>query len=180
MVARSIFDDLTLGSLFSMTPSRTFKKYASPSLKRNRVVFSERVKVLEIPSAKGLTKKDKKSLWYSDPVESVGRRSIMRQLLCVPVEIRDDENECEDDRGSTIPEERRKMPVTAVLDEQRYQRESGIEDSDFIARIYKQCSAHSVMKAQIKAMQHEQEVRENTSLRVKRKSKQILRRILVR
>jgi len=182
MVSRSVFEDLNFDSFFSLVPNRTFEQIAIPLIQGKRVVFSERVKVVEIPSAKLLTKKDKKALWYSDPGESVGRISIMRQLLCVIEDDRDDANEYEDDLGFDHPEERRRLPVSAVLVEQKSQRESGIEDFDFIAKIYRQCSAHSTMKAQIRAMQHEQEAREyvSTDSRVRKKSKQLFRRILVR
>jgi hypothetical protein len=139
------------------------------------------VKVVEIPSAKCLTKKDKKALWYSDPGESGTKLSIMRQLLCVAEDDRDDLNEYEEDRGFDHPEERKRLPVSAVLAEQKSQRESGIEDFGFIAKVYKQCSAHSAMKAQIRAMQHEQEAREFLAdYRARRKSKQLFRKILVR
>ena len=182
MASKSVFDDLTLDSFFALSPSRTFESIAPTLIKRNRVVFSERVKVIEIPSAKCLTKKDKKALWYADPNETAGGISIMRQLLCVSEDDRDDINEYEDDLGFERPEERRRLPVSAVLVEQRSQRESGVEDFDFIAKIYKRCSAHSAMKAQIRAMQYEQEAREyvSTDSRVRRKSKQLFRKILVR
>jgi hypothetical protein len=171
-----MFEDLTF---FSLPKSRTFEKVAPP---RRKVLFSERVKVVEIPSAKYLTRKDKKALWYSDPGESLSRISIMRQLLCVSEDNRDDINDYEDDKGFDDLEERRKLPVSAVLVEQKSQRDSGVEDFDFIAKIYKQCSAHSSMKAQLRAMQHEQEAIEciSTDSRVSRKSKQLFRKILVR
>lgn len=181
MVSRSLFEDLTFDSFF-LAPSRTCDQIIPPSIQRKRVVFSERVKVVEIPSSKSMTKKERKTLWYSDPSESASKISIIRQLLCVTEDDRDDTNDYEDDRGFDRPEERRRLPVSAVLVEQKSQRESGIEDFDFIAKIYKQCSAHSVMKAQIRAMQHEQEAREyvSTDSRVRRKSKQLFRNILVR
>lgn len=177
-----MFEDMNFDSFFSLTPSKTLKRIAPPITQRKRVIFSERVKVVEIPSAKYLTKKDKKALWYSDPGESVSRISMMRQLLCVIEDDRDDTNDSEDEQGLDHAEERRRLPVSAVLVEQKSQRESGIEDFDFIAKIYKQCSAHSVMKAQIIAMQHEQEASEKFLVdgRVRRKSKQLFRRILVR
>lgn len=179
MASRSVFEDLTF---LSLPKSRIFEKVAPPLNQRRKVLFSERVQVVEIPSAKFLTRKDKKALWYSDPSESSSRISIMRQLLCVSEDNRDDINEYEDDKGFDDPEERRKLPVSAVLVEQKSQRESGVEDFDFIAKIYKQCSAHSSMKAQIRAMQHEQEAIESisTDSRVRRKSKQLFRKILVR
>jgi hypothetical protein len=179
MASRSVFEDLTF---FSLPKSRTFEKIAPPLNQRKRVIFSERVKVVEIPSAKCLTKKDRKALWYSDPGESSSKISIMQQLMCVSEDDRDDTNEYEDDKGFDDPEERRRLPVSAVLVEQKSQRESGKKDFDFIAKIYKQCSAHSSMKAQIRAMQHEQEAREyvSTDSLVRRKSKQLFRKILVR
>ena len=189
MVPASVFKDLNFESFFSSAPSqsRSFEENDPPASQGKNVVFSERVKVVEIPSAKYLSKKDKKALWYSEPGESVGKDkvSVMRQLLCVIEDHRDDdsnEQEDGDDQGFDHPEERRRLPVSAVLVEQKSQRESGIEDYEFIAKIYKQCSAHSTMKAQIRAMQDEQEAREYASKtsRVRRNSKKLFRRILVR
>lgn len=176
-----MFEDLTLSNFFSSTPSQTLERIAPPRSQRKGVVFSERVKVVEIPSAKYLSRKNRKALWYSDPSESIGRISIIQQLLCSAEDSRDDTYEYEGDCGFDHPEERRKLPVSAVLVEQKSQRESGIEDFDFIAKIYKQCSAHSAMKAQIRAMQYEQEAKEyiSTDSRVRRKSKQLFRKILV-
>mmetsp|Transcript_18172 Transcript_18172/g.37461 ORF Transcript_18172/g.37461 Transcript_18172/m.37461 type:complete len:183 (+) Transcript_18172:110-658(+) len=181
MAGTSLFEDLTFGTFFSLTPSRTLERITPPPKHRKRVLFSERVKVVEIPSAKCLTRKDKKALWYSDPSESAGRYSIIQQLLCTVDDNRDDTYEYEGDRGDDQPEERRKLPVSAVLVEQKSQRESGIEDVEFIAKIYKRCSAHAAMKAQIRAMQYEQVAREyvSTDSRVKRKSKQLFRKMLV-
>jgi len=184
MVPTSVFKDLNFESFFSSAPiqSTSFEENAHPVSRGKNVVFSERVKVVEIPSAKYLSKKDKKALWYSEPDE--GKVSVVRQLLCVIEDHRDDswEQEDEDDQGFDHPEERRRLPVSAVLVEQRSQRESGMEDCDFIAKIYKQCSAHSTMKAQIRAMQAEQQAIEYASKdsRVRRKSKQLFRKILVR
>lgn len=185
MVTRSLFQDLNFESFFSSQPRRrTVEETSFPIRKRNRVVFSERVKVVEIPSARYLSKKDKKALWYSEP-DGRGEQkgSKMRLLLCAMEEFRDDSDDMEDDdQGFDRPEERRRLPVSAVLVEQRSQRESGIEDIEFIAKIYKQCSAHSTMKAQIRAMQDEQEVREYrvVTSRVRRKSKEIFKRVLAR
>ena len=179
MVSTSVFEDLTFESFFSLAPGPKSEQFPSPPSSKKGVFFSERVKVVEIPSAKHLSKKDKRALWYSDPGENVKRISVVRQLLCVIEDDRDDTNDHEDDQGFEHPEERRRLPVSAVLVEQKSQRESGIEDFDFIAKIYKQCSAHSTMKAQIRAMQDEEEAREymSTDSRVRRK---LFRRILTR
>eukprot|EP00536_Pseudo-nitzschia_multiseries_P014164 jgi/Psemu1/37739/gm1.37739_g len=126
-----------------------------------------------------MTKKDKKALWYSDPGEGFIKKSRMRQLLCAIDDDRDDMNgddQDEYDFGFSRPEDRRRLPVSAVLAEQRSQRELGIEDPEFIAKIYKQCSAHSIMKAQIRAMQDEEEARKEY-IATRRKSKSIFQRI---
>ena len=182
MASRSIFEELNFDSFFALAPSRKLNRIAPPIIRKKRVVFSERVKVVEIPSAKSLTRKDKKALWYSDPGDSIRTISIMRQFLCVTEDDRDDSNEHDDDCGFDHPEERKRLPVSTVLIEQTNQRESGVQDIDLIAKIYQRCSAHSAMKAQIRAMQHEQEAREyfSTDSRVRRKSKQLFRRILER
>ena len=108
----------------------------------------------------------------------------MRQLLCAIDDHRDESNEQEDedDQGFDHPEERKRLPVSAVLMEQKSQREAGTKDSDFIAKIYRQCSAHSTMKAQIRAMQDEQDAREYASndRRYKRRSSKLIRRVLAR
>mmetsp|Transcript_12490 Transcript_12490/g.29598 ORF Transcript_12490/g.29598 Transcript_12490/m.29598 type:complete len:183 (+) Transcript_12490:322-870(+) len=182
MVSRLIFEDLNFDSFFELAPNRKFNRITPPIIRKKRVLFSERVKVVEIPSTRSLTRKDKKALWYSDPSEGIRKTSIIRQLLCVTEDDRDDTNESEDDCGFDHPEERKRLPVSAVLIEQRNQRESGVDDADFIAKIYQRCSAHSAMKAQIRAMQYEQEAREYVSAdsSVRRKSKQLFRRILER
>lgn len=138
-------------------------------------MFSERVKVVEIPSARYLTKKDRKALWYADPAESYGKLSIIKRLTSCSMD--DTRDEYEGDRDVVEAEERRKLPVSAVLVEQNSQRESGIRDVDFIAKIYMQCSAHSTMKAQMRALQHEQEAKEHlsTNNRIK-KPKQLFRK----
>ena len=173
----SLFEDLSLMSLFSLEPE-TQSAYHRKSLRKRRssIVFSERVKVIEIPSARYLTRKDRKALWYADPAESYGKLSIIQRLTqCTPDDARD---EYDGNRGMAEAEERRKLPVSAVLDEQSSQREYGVRDDDFIAKIYKQCSAHSIMKAQMRALQHEQEAKEcySTNSRIKAKPKQLFRR----
>jgi hypothetical protein len=198
MVSSSMFADFE--SFFSLTPDRTpkIKEVTAPrhfSRRGKNVVFSKRVKVLEIPSARYLSRKEKQARWHAEPCEensSGGAKgSVMRQLLCVVpgmVDHRDDSNEQEDedvdDQGFYNPEERKQLPVTAVLMEQKSQRESGIEDENFIAKIYRQCSAHSTMKAQIRAMQDEQEARDYYNIskdsKGRRKSKNLFSRILVR
>eukprot|EP00532_Pseudo-nitzschia_australis_P011711 CAMPEP_0168209280 /NCGR_PEP_ID=MMETSP0140_2-20121125/2524_1 /TAXON_ID=44445 /ORGANISM="Pseudo-nitzschia australis, Strain 10249 10 AB" /LENGTH=180 /DNA_ID=CAMNT_0008135747 /DNA_START=178 /DNA_END=721 /DNA_ORIENTATION=+ len=159
----SIFKNLNFNALFASHPSDSFEEPIYPISHKRHVVFSERVKVVEIPSAKLLTQKDKKALWYSEPGESAGKRSRARLLLCAIEDHRDDssESEHEEDQAFERPEDRRKLPISAVLVEQKHQRVSGIEDSVFIAKIYKQCSAHATMKAQIRAMQDEEEAEEN-------------------
>jgi len=195
-----VFPDLNFDSFFTLTPNQVpkFKEVTSPlhfSRREKTVSFSERVKVLEIPSARHLSRKEKQALWYAEPCEetdSTGtaphKGSVMRQLLCVIADNRDDsdeqEDEDEEDQGFYHPEERKKLPVTAVLMEQKSQRESGIEDEYFIAKVYKQCSTHSTMKAQIRAMQDEQEARDYYNIskdsRGRRRSKKLFSRILVR
>ena len=201
MASSSMFADFE--SFFSLTPDRKPKieeVTGRPQYFGRRgksVVFSKRVKVLEIPSARHLTRKEKQALWHSEPCEDNSSNGVkvskMRQLLCVVpgmVDQRDDdaneqeEDEDVDDQGFYNPEERKQLPVTAVLMEQRSQRESGIKDENFIAKIYRQCSAHSTMKAQIRAMQDEQEARDYYNIRKeskgRRKSKKLFSRILVR
>lgn len=194
-----VFPDLNFDSFFTFTPNQApkLKEVTSPlHLSRwgKTVSFSERVKVLEIPSARQLSRKEKQALWHEEPCEdtdSTGtahKGSVMRQLLCVIADNRDDsdeqDDEDEDDQGFYHSEEKEKLPVTAVLMEQKSQRESGIEDAYFIAKVYKQCSAHSTMKAQIKAMQDEQEARDYYNISKdsggRRRSKRIFSRIIVR
>lgn len=181
----SVFKDLNFNAFFASHTSDSFEESIHPISQERNVVFSERVKVVEIPSAKHLTQKDKKALWYSEPRESAGKRSRARLLLCAIEDRRDDssENEHEEDQAFERPEDKRRLPISAVLVEQKHQRESGVEDSGFIAKIYKQCSAHATMKAQIRAMQDEEEARREymaTETRARRKSKNIFQRILER
>ncbi len=173
----SILEDLSLMSLFSLdSETQPSQRKRSSRRRRRSIVFSERVKVIEIPSARYLTRKERKALWYADPAESFGKLSLIQRLTqCTTEDARD---ECEGDRAMAEAEERRKLPVSAVLTEQNSQREAGIRDPDFIAKIYMQCSAHSTMKAQMRAFQHEQEAKESYSSnsRIKGKPKQLFRR----
>jgi len=184
MVSSSVFKELNFDSFFPLRARRSEEEEEEeeegdfPTCQTKNVMFVERVKVVEIPSLKHLTKKEKKVLWYSDPGESFMKRSRMRQLLC-GMEDRDDSNDVADDEydfGFSRSEERMRLPVSAVLAEQRSQRELGIEDPEFISKIYKQCSAHSTMKAQIRAMQSEEEARKEY-IATRRKSKTIFQRI---
>lgn len=185
MVSSSLYNTLNFESFFLLPPDVTEKEL--PRCQDKNVVFYERVKVLEIPSAKYLSIKEKAALWYdySEPEESNPKASVIRKLLCVVIDDHRDEwneQEDEDDQGFDHPEERKNLPVSVVLMEQKSQRESGMKDNDFIAKIYRQCSAYSTMKAQIRAMQDEQEAREYASKdsRGRLRSSKLLRRVLVR
>jgi hypothetical protein len=148
----------TFDSFFSLASSPVFDRAL---MKHGRnVVFSERVKVVEIPSAKEMSKKERKALWYPEPESVDPKKSKIRKLLCVidNFDDRDESRQDEDDYEESG--ERQRLPVTAVLVEQRSQRELGVSDTDFIAKIYRQCSSYSIYKANIRALQHEQEIRD--------------------
>lgn len=163
----NVFPDMSFDSLVAMAsgtfdapPVRTLSSSISP--KRN-VVFSRRVRVLEIPSAKTLTKKERKALWYPEPSDE--RKSKLRQLLCVVDDVFDDDRyDIRDEEDFGEPgldhlDERRRLPVSAVLVEQSSQKQLRMQDPEFIAKIYRQCSEQSVVRAQMRAIQDEAEAR---------------------
>jgi hypothetical protein len=132
---------------------------------RKQVTFHERVKVVEVPNARFLPPKEKKALWYPEPVEYKKSNKI-KQLMCAIDFEADCSNEEGRDEEDDIDENgrRRRLPVVAVLEEQRNQREMGTEpDSHFVAKIYTRCSAHSVTRARRRALQDELEAKEYLS-----------------
>ena len=196
MVSSSAFHDFD--SLFSPAlpggeAPRKIEDGTTPLPQNEKIIsFSERVKVIEIPNVKHLSYVERHALWHThtesceESLRRDGRKiNLMRQLLCTSVDHRDDSHEGgdEDEEDPDI-EERVRLPVCVVLMEQKSQRECGIVDQCSIAKVYKQSSAQSTMKAQIRAWQAEQEARDyynaSKSSRIRRKSKNILTRILVR
>eukprot|EP00539_Tryblionella_compressa_P005816 CAMPEP_0178754220 /NCGR_PEP_ID=MMETSP0744-20121128/12043_1 /TAXON_ID=913974 /ORGANISM="Nitzschia punctata, Strain CCMP561" /LENGTH=163 /DNA_ID=CAMNT_0020408117 /DNA_START=61 /DNA_END=553 /DNA_ORIENTATION=- len=135
----------------------SFLSMASKSFEiKKKVAFYERVKVIEIPSARILTRKEKKALWHPEPPEWKKGGSRIRQLMCA-IDFDDDSDEGRDD-DEEVDElgNKKRYPVSAVLDEQRNQRELGKEvDDEFIAKMYQRCSAHSLRRAQLRAVQDE-------------------------
>jgi hypothetical protein len=156
--------------------------------KKKTIVFSKRVQVLEIPSAQSLTNRERKALWYPDPSDG-RKSKLRMILCGMDDILRDDEydddhyhrNSNDDgsryDNGGGMYDERdeggdyggesgyskmyesRRFPVAAVLAEQNNQRHSGTHDDEFIAKIYRQCSTDSVMRAQMRALQDQAEAR---------------------
>jgi hypothetical protein len=150
------FSELSFDSFLSMA-SKSFE------IKKN-VSFYERVKVVEIPSASSLSRKERKALWYPEPNEWTKSSKVI-QLLCA-LDFNDFTEEGQDDDDEIINElgERKRFPVSAVLDEQKNQRELGMKRDDlFIANIYKKCSANSARRAQLRALHDEVEAREYLS-----------------
>ena len=151
-----------MNSLFPGVSFDSFLSVPSVSIAPRRVSFYERVKVVEIPSANVLTRKEKKALWYPEPNEWK-KTNKMKLLLCA-IDFEDNyyDEEGRDDLDDLDEYgDRSSMPVTAVLEEQRNQRELGMEvDQEFLARIYTKTSAYSVMKARRRAMQDELEAKE--------------------
>ena len=149
------FSELSFDSFMTMA-SKSFE------IKKN-VSFYERVKVVEIPSASSLSRKERKALWYPEPNEWK-KSSKVKQLLCA-IDFDDFSEEGRDD-DEIIDEfgERKRFPVSAVLDEQKSQRELGMKRDDlFIAKIYKKCSANSARRAHLRALHDEIEAREYLS-----------------
>jgi hypothetical protein len=109
----------------------------------------------EIPNLRDLPKKEKDALWYPEPVKQ-NKHSLLRCLLC---DYKPDKRD-----GGTLDLDNKNgvgmLPVSAVLTEQENQREEGSNDPDTIAKMYRQCSAHSAMRAQMRALQDEMESRD--------------------
>jgi hypothetical protein len=168
----------------SLFPGVSFDSFLSvPSLRPRRVSFHERVKVVEIPSANELTRKEKKALWYPEPKEWRKSSNKMKLLLCAidfegdyyDEEGRDD---LDDLHGCGEPSS---LPVMAVLQEQRSQKELGLKvDQEFLARIYAKCSAFSTMQARRRAIQYELEAKEYLAKWTKSSSRRLGRRKMLR
>jgi hypothetical protein len=132
------------------------------------VYFSKRIAVLEIPSARYLSNRQRHALWYSEPKSS---KNHIRQLQ---------------DGGELIPSKHRdekskiRLPVSAVLTEQENQREGGYYDPHTIAKMYRQCSKHSAIRAQMRAKQDEIESRDVITTQTRRRRRNIIRRFLHR
>ena len=138
-----------------------------PFREKKSVTFHQRVKVVEIPSASLLSRKEKKALWYPEPPEPGEEKSSkIRQWLCAKDILDKSGEECRDDDNYDFDEfgNKKHFPVTAVLDEQKCQRELGVKvDCEFIAKIYRECSAHSVYRARMRALQDQMDVEEYLS-----------------
>ena len=98
--------------------------------------------------------------------------NILGQISFVPVPP----SKVKDDEGFDDSRERQRFPVTAVLMEQQSQRELGMLDEYFIAKVYQHCSAHSIMKAQMRALQHELEAKEYLGLSGRKRGVKLFRR----
>jgi hypothetical protein len=155
-----------MASIFSGMSFDSFLSIPSKLSIRKNVSFYERVKVVEIPNARLLSTKEKKALWYPEPPESKKSNKI-KQILCAidfDDNYYDDEGRDDDDDDFDEYGRRRRLPVTAVLEEQRNNREMGMPlDDEFIANIYRRCSAHSIMRARRRAIQDELEAKEYLS-----------------
>jgi hypothetical protein len=156
-----------MASLFS---GMSFDSFLPPpsnlsTIKRKHIAFHERVKVVEIPNARSLSKKEKKALWYPEPAEFKKPNKIKQLLCAIEFEVDSYDKEGRDEEDDFDEYGRRtRLPVAAVLEEQRNQREMGREpDSEFVAKIYKRCSAHSVTRARRRALQDELEAKEYLS-----------------
>ena len=174
---------------------KTTRRTLPPRKEPTKIRFSNRVRVLEIPSHETLTKRERNALWYPDPNDDGGnRKSRLRLVMCGMDDLLSDKDDHDDfydryddhdfyektsgggsgassnkrgyseggiderDDGSSndgdyfdesgynnIIEERQ-FPVMAVLAEQGSQRLSGKYDDEFISKIYRQCSRHSVAR----------------------------------
>lgn len=172
-----------MASIFSEMSFDSFLGIPQKLSMRKNVSFFERVKVVEIPNAQRLSKKEKKSLWYPEPAEW-NKPNKLKLLLCA-VDF-DDDNYDEEGRDDDYDFDdydehgrRRRLPVTAVLEEQRSKREVGMPlDDELISNIYRRCSAHSIMKARRRAMQDELEAKEYLSKLRKSSSKRFGRKKL--
>lgn len=165
----------TIDSFFSLASSTFDGAFEGAVVNHSRnVVFSERVKVVEIPSARDLSRKERNSLWHPEPADP--KTSKIRKLLCVIEDFSERDESREDDEGFDDSRERQRFPVTAVLMEQQSQRELGMLDEYFIAKVYQHCSAHSIMKAQMRALQHELEAKEYLGLSGRKRGMKLFRR----
>ena len=175
---------------------KTTRRTLLPRKEPTKIRFSNRVRVLEIPSHETLTKRERNALWYPDPNDDgSNRKSRLRLVMCGMDDLLSDKDDRDgfydryDDQdfyentgggggggassngrgyfGSGLDErddgsgrdgdyfdesgynniiEERQFPVMAVLAEQGSQRLSGKYDDEFISKIYRQCSKHSVAR----------------------------------
>ncbi|KAG7356062.1 hypothetical protein IV203_000748 [Nitzschia inconspicua] len=152
----SIFPGMSFDSLFTIPQQLNMRRSVS---------FYERVKVVEIPNAQILSKKEKKELWYPEPAEWKKPNKV-KQILCA-IDFDDDcydEDVRDDDDFFDEYGRPRRLPVAAVLEQQRNHREMGTPlDDELVANIYQRCSAHSIMRARLRAIQDELEAKEYLS-----------------
>jgi hypothetical protein len=120
--------------------------------RKSRVSFSKQTDVVLIPSAKYLTKKEKNDLWYPEPVKKSDMHHKAHLLMCA-ITSRKENDDGGQAEAKDAEEEKNKLPlsVCAVLEEQKSQREEGCTDPDVIAKMYRQCSAYSAVRAQMRA-----------------------------
>jgi hypothetical protein len=142
------------------------KRQHAKKLKR-KVSFFGRVRVLKISDQSILTDELRSSLWYTSEelVESSEAVERTIELMMNNVTISaEDERHCPD--GLYTPDEqddRRRTILTAldkVLLEQNLQLEDEIDNPDFVADIYYECSYHSQRLAMERGFQHAKAVAE--------------------
>lgn len=121
MMASDTWDGSASSPLASSKRQQANKRRpGTTTTKTTKICFSNRVRVLEIPSAKTLTKRERKALWYPDPHE--GQKSRLRLILCgmddllkVNGDFDDRHDECNHDEDDIV--QRQGFSGRARLDE---------------------------------------------------------------
>lgn len=179
-----LFSDFTCGALFNQYFNSRPAITANETLFR-KVKFDKRLEIWNIEKASEMSRKQKNALWYPDPGDNSGSRSRknrLRLLMCqshthdsdkdttFESESRSDEDSytymsrrSTSDENEEAQSRRLRFPVAAVLEEQQNQREAGTNDPERISKMYKHCSSHSQILAQIRAAQDEADIQDYVS-----------------
>lgn len=128
------------------------------------VSFSNQVRVSEIPNKESLSKRQKQVLWHTEPHRrGYGHFKHLQRILCGS----SPEHNFDGDGINPELQERGPnsiLPVSAVLSEQENQRHEGYAANPAaIAKIYRQCSAYSSVRAQMRALEFELDAQEYLS-----------------
>ncbi len=120
----------------------------------NAVSFARQVQVDEIPGRDSLSRRQKRALWYPDPMKEGMQLNLLFQQMACGSERSDEGDEIYPGHDRS----QRSFPVSAVLTEQKSQRGRGRRVDPYeIAKVYQRCSSYSSIRAQMRAWEVEKD-----------------------
>lgn len=151
------FDLDDLCGLYSKRPKQILLEEVPSPPPRRAVHFSNRVRVFPVPSRIDLSKKERNALWHPEPKNQNG---VLGKMMCGVTSDRVDGGEINLLASQSHGSDAEPSPISVVLQEQRQQQEEGLHNPESIAKRYHQCSAYSGVRAQLRALEDEVEIRD--------------------